>query len=105
MWSNPQISADLVTFTEEIFNGKLHFLCSVSLKSFGNSSGNSYSKFAIRFSWDESKELSNSLLEPDMWLLVNHTKPTNTLYWNSGQLKYNTVSGEYRFQSILWLNI
>ena len=25
MWPNPQ---DLVTFTVEIFNGKLHFLCS-----------------------------------------------------------------------------
>ena len=25
---NPQFSADLVLFTEEIFNGKLHFLCS-----------------------------------------------------------------------------
>ena len=29
MWPNPQFSADLVTFTEEILNGKLHFLCSV----------------------------------------------------------------------------
>ena len=28
MWPNPQFPADLVTFTEEIFNGKLHFLCS-----------------------------------------------------------------------------
>ena len=28
MWSNPQFPADLVTFTEEILNGKLHFLCS-----------------------------------------------------------------------------
>ena len=28
MWPNPQFSADLVTFTEEILNGKLHFLCS-----------------------------------------------------------------------------
>ena len=27
MWSNPQFPADLVTFTEEILNGKLHFLC------------------------------------------------------------------------------
>ena len=39
------------------------------------------------------------------WLLVNHTKPTNTLYWNqylltvgnykstSGQLQNNTVNG------------
>ena len=28
MWPNPQFSVDLVTFTEEIFNRKLHFLCS-----------------------------------------------------------------------------
>ena len=28
MWPNPQFPADLVTFTEEIFNGELHFLCS-----------------------------------------------------------------------------
>ena len=28
MWPNPQFSADLVIFTEEIINGKLHFLCS-----------------------------------------------------------------------------
>ena len=28
MKPNPQIPADFVTFTEEIFNGKFHFLCS-----------------------------------------------------------------------------
>ena len=28
MLPNPQFSADLVTFTEEILHGKLHFLCS-----------------------------------------------------------------------------
>ena len=28
MWPNPQKTVDLVTFTEEILNGKLHFLCS-----------------------------------------------------------------------------
>ena len=32
MWPNPQFPADLVTFTEEIFNGKLHFLCSAFAK-------------------------------------------------------------------------
>ena len=31
MRPNPQFLADLVTFTEEIFNGKLHFLCSVNI--------------------------------------------------------------------------
>ena len=30
MWPNPQETEDLVTFTEEILNGKLHFLCSVT---------------------------------------------------------------------------
>ena len=29
MWLNPQFTAVLVTFTEEILNRKLHFLCSV----------------------------------------------------------------------------
>ena len=30
MWPNPQETKDLVTFTEEIFNEKLHFLCNVT---------------------------------------------------------------------------
>ena len=34
MWPNPQETADLVTFTEEILKGKLHFLCS-SIQSMG----------------------------------------------------------------------
>ena len=29
MGPSPQETADLVTFTEETLNGKLHFLCSV----------------------------------------------------------------------------
>ena len=28
MWPNPEETADLVTFTEEILNGKLRFFCS-----------------------------------------------------------------------------
>ena len=28
MWPNAQLPADFVTFSEEILNGKLHFLCS-----------------------------------------------------------------------------
>ena len=32
MWPDPQFPADLVTFTEETLNGKLHFLCSVTLE-------------------------------------------------------------------------
>ena len=29
MWPNSQETSDLVAFTEEIHDGKLHFLCSV----------------------------------------------------------------------------
>ena len=31
MWPNPQKTADLVTFNDEILNGKLHFLCSADI--------------------------------------------------------------------------
>ena len=34
--TNPQETADLVIFTEEIINGKLHFLCSVCLQIYCN---------------------------------------------------------------------
>ena len=30
MWPNPQFPVDLVSFTEEILNEKLNFLCRVS---------------------------------------------------------------------------
>ena len=33
MWPNRQLPEDLVTFTEEIPNGKLHFLCSAVIPS------------------------------------------------------------------------
>ena len=35
MWPNPQESADMVAFTEEILNGKLHF-CVVQLAALLN---------------------------------------------------------------------
>ena len=33
MWSNPQVTADLVTFTEKILTGKRHLLCCVMYES------------------------------------------------------------------------
>ena len=44
MWPNPQETANSVTFTEEIFNGKLHFFaayvaCLPSVRSFSNMKG------------------------------------------------------------------
>ena len=34
MWPDPQETADLVTFPEEIVNGKPHFFCSVTVSIF-----------------------------------------------------------------------
>ena len=34
MWANPQFLVDLVTFTEEILNGKLYFSSSVCFERF-----------------------------------------------------------------------
>ena len=34
MQPNPQFPVDLVTYTAEILNGKLHFLCSETVMSF-----------------------------------------------------------------------
>ena len=34
MWLNQQETADLVTFTEEILNGTLYFLCSEGMSFF-----------------------------------------------------------------------
>ena len=36
MWPNPQSPADLVSITEEIFSGKLHFLCAECFSVFQN---------------------------------------------------------------------
>ena len=35
MWQNPQETVNLVTFTEEILNGKLHFLWSDKISDYG----------------------------------------------------------------------
>ena len=44
MWPNSQEAADLVTFTEEIPNGKLQFLCSVSIVLYPSDSSTMFKK-------------------------------------------------------------
>ena len=46
MWPNLDETTDLVTFTKEIFNGKLYFVCSESLKITGFDT-NRKGKFSI----------------------------------------------------------
>ena len=58
MWPNPLFPVDLVTFTEEIPNGKLHFLCSESsglLILFLNNATFNYCTFLIDFMTETSR--------------------------------------------------
>ena len=47
MWPDPQSPADLVTFTEEILNGKLHFLCSETLLNRSSAATSSFRYFYV----------------------------------------------------------
>ena len=48
MWPNPQDTTNLVTFTEKILNGKLHFFCSVKV----------FRTFGAHITWEEWKLLN-----------------------------------------------
>ena len=64
MWPNTKSPVDLVTFTEEILNGKLHVLYSVSIIEwyiffFNGGVYFGFKKVAIQFIYKESKALQN----------------------------------------------
>ena len=62
MWSNPQETADLVRFTEEILNGKLHFLCRVRNKPFSihfQVAGKSIACNVIVYAWESPLHVPN----------------------------------------------
>ena len=51
MWPNPQETEDLVTFIEEILNGKLHFLCNICLLEFMVKNLFKFNTTAVKFSF------------------------------------------------------
>ena len=62
MWPNPLETADLVTFTEEIFNGKFHFLSSDTICD-------------VQEKWAETMEnnlIPKTLFENVLWVISNH---------------------------------
>ena len=72
MWPNPQFLADLVTFTEEIFNGKPHFLCSEMIST---------AKLPI---------LKNSMVTKGLALLLSQNiKPFTNFFGNQAFLGIN----------------
>ena len=61
MWPNPQKTTDMDTFTEQIFNRKLHFLWSMR------------QLHPIQRKWPES-------LQVEVWRLLNNLRKINDLY-------------------------
>ena len=61
MWPNPHFAADLVKFTEEILNEKLHILCSVSKTlSVETTWGNGAMTLSFQYLNKESKQKRNN---------------------------------------------
>ena len=94
MWSNSQeTTADLVTFTEEILNGKFHFLCSVHyctfhfIKDFTPNSAEYFQRFRC-------KQYS-ILLENKFRTVLNFPWDSNTNCWhlsgNSFQTEFHII--------------
>ena len=78
MWPNSQFPMDLVTFTDEILNGKLHFLCCAWNGSFSNQSENFYN------------------------ILISYL---GLISWNTlSQLKYNSVEKQMNIQKALFFS-
>ena len=68
MWTNPQFSVDLYSFSKEILNGKLHFLCS--------------EKFIKSVLLDTSKNLFEYDVDEihEMWMKFD--KFVSEMFWN-----------------------
>ena len=62
MWTNPQETADLVTFTKEILNGQLYFLYSVQIEKL---SGNVIVKL-------QEGSVSAADRCPTWWFILSH---------------------------------
>ena len=94
MWPNPQETAHLVTFTEEILNGKLLFFCAVSL--------------VIPFSYDHGSNASNfdqfiGYLNSAFTFAANLLFLLNCMIWDaSGENKFIMSLRFIRMGWVFW---
>ena len=100
MWPNPQETADLVTFTEEILTGKLHFLCSVTWLHYIFSSvyyiKNSYK--ILMTNWLKKKIMSMKIIQ-----VLIATLPTTSM--NQDDIHKPILIYGYPFGGILKENL
>ena len=79
MWPNPQFHANLVTFTKEILNGKLHFLCSV-LKWWDEDSLNLLF-LLLQVLWMVSNSFRSSLRSLKLFKCLIYNRTSQFKFW------------------------
>ena len=86
MWPNPQETADLVTFTEEILDGKLHFLCTVYWRSLSRIISENLGSSGGKHLW-----WSSVLVKPlSLWFTINLLINFKLMVlWNSLMILWN----------------
>ena len=100
MWPNPQFPTDLVTFIEEIRNGKLQFLCSAGKVALAIHVVNNIS--CITCAWALYKTISNSNIHLSK-LVRTRPSPTaiikqRVIFFNSFQLVWRECSNSSSLQ-------
>ena len=86
MWPNPQETADLVTFTEESLDGKLHFLCTVYWRSLSRIISENLGSSGGKHLW-----CSSVLVKPlSLWFTINLLINFKLMVlWNSLMILWN----------------
>ena len=103
--TNPQETADLVTFTEEILHGKLHFLCSVWVKIFDLKDNNSqWNPVLLIIEISMCSPISNVSLKR-LFNQMNTVKSNVQIGWQIQRQAHFWASKFQKFLSILFIKI
>ena len=89
MWPNPRETADLVTFTEEILNGKLRFLCMDIIAPFISRNWNLVQQHR---SLSRGTRLMKGGKNLHPWLRVDFCRPNPESLWQEeiGKIRYES---------------
>ena len=91
MWPNPQFPTDLLTFTEEILNGKLQFFCSdwcpAKIAFLKNCSVlYSFCVYILQFCWKMWADVTNILINGQLFCWISYERPAElfNFFFNFG---------------------
>ena len=105
MWPNPKFAADLVTFTEEIFNGKLHFLCSVVVNELKETTFKNIHQYSFLCTIDHFLKVTSaknySLSSGNPWYVINEFEDLKKKCFVLEISRFLCFCEIYRFQN-LW---